>query len=72
VQAVVGGVVKSYKFSYKEEKKIAQSSMKIIFSTYAYCQYDVTVVILTISKARAGVTGEKMVHSTRKLYDFNE
>jgi hypothetical protein len=71
-QAVVGGVVRSYKFSYEEGKEIAQGSMKIMFSTDASCECDVTVVILNDSEAHAGVTGERIVHNTRKLSDFNE
>jgi hypothetical protein len=72
MQTVVGGVVGFYKFSYEEGKEIAQGSIKIMFSIDASCQCDVTVVILNIFGARAGVTGERIVHNIRKLYDFNE
>lgn len=69
MQAVVGGVVKSYQFTCEENQEIAQGSMRIMFNKDDFCECGVTVVILKDSEANDGITGETIVHNTRKLSD---
>jgi hypothetical protein len=41
MQVVVGGVVRSYKFSYEEGKEIAQGSMKIYADAWVGFKVDI-------------------------------